>query len=71
MPIRAFWMMFNQIHRLMSESDMRNLSVIAHANAGGDSLKAFRKQLELDVGKVVSGEEKLDMEGWNQLKAMA
>lgn len=70
MPVRIFWMMSNQVHRLMAEEDIRALSVAVHCQSA-DGSKEYRELLEREMGQVVKKQEVFDEEGWNLLKSMA
>jgi len=70
MPVKAFWSLNGQITRVMAESDIRSLSVNVHSNHP-EAAKEFRKTLEVELASVVKQEEKLDTEGWSELKRMA
>ena len=72
MPIRRFWLLVKNINRISAERDMRTLTVTTVAAQGNDEArKSYRSQLILEMGTVVKGEDKLDREGWAELKRMA
>jgi len=67
MPLRAFWLLSNQIHRVQAESDLRALSVASYAQSS-DGIKELRDHLNREMGQVMRAEERFDEEGWNRLK---
>lgn len=72
MPVRRFWLMNGNIHRIMAEGDMRTLRVSSYAFAGGETAESLRKSLVLDLGEVIEHDETLaNREGWAALKRIA
>lgn len=74
MPMRTFWMMHRNIDRLMAESDLRMLSVIAYGQSG-EGIEQFSQDMRRQMGRVVEFDEvkralseELDSEGLSTLK---
>ncbi|WKZ86345.1 hypothetical protein N5B55_05165 [Ralstonia pickettii] len=73
MPIRRFWLMSNNINRLMAERDMRALSVAGSAQSG-EGFTEYRQQLILEIGTVLRDDpmsSERDEAGFEELRAMA
>lgn len=80
MPLKTFWCFSKNIDRLMAETDLRMLQVVASA-ASGEAYGKLSDRLQGQVGTIVkmSGEalaataqeETLDRAGLSALKAMA
>ncbi|PLC44565.1 hypothetical protein C0Q88_07755 [Ralstonia pickettii] len=73
MPLKRFWLMSNNINRLMAERDMRSLSVAGSAQSG-EGFAEYRQQLILEIGTVLRDDPlstERDQAGFEELRAMA
>lgn len=72
-PIRTFWHLFAQIHRLQAQEDLRRLDVMIAQNSP-EGAKQLREHLEREVGEPIKKktpwEGTFDADGWNALKGM-
>lgn len=74
MPVRIFWVMNNNIHRIQAENDIRTLTVMNAAQSAEGSVEV-RQRLVLEVGDAVKTrpaqlDEKLDRAGLEMLRRM-
>ena len=69
LPIGVFWGLARNIDRLRADEDLRQLSVIGAAIAGGDD---FVEGLKEQRGRIVTAERKsgFDREGFKRLRVM-
>lgn len=76
MPVRAFWLMVNNIPRVTAERETRLLTLHVSAQ-NGEAAKEYRQQLEKDMGTVVVTrldvlrDPPRDEEGFNWLRSLA
>lgn len=74
MPLKRFWLMSNNINRLMAEKDMRSLSVAGSAQSS-EGFAEYRKQLIVEIGTVLRDDAPVSSErdtaGFEELRAMA
>ena len=77
MPIKTFWMLNQNVDRLLAQRDMRSLTVAVSGQSSQESFDSCRKALILEVGTIVKMEENpirdavRDEEGFAELKEMA
>jgi hypothetical protein len=53
MPMRRFWFLNYQIDRILSQMDLRQLSVASGAQSG-DGARELHERLVLEIGKVIT-----------------
>lgn len=70
LPLRAFWLMSNNITRLSAEEDIRRLSVTAAAPSE-KGFKQVNEQLRHEMGEVFVKHEHVEAEeGLNELRKL-
>lgn len=70
LPMKTFWLMNDCIIRLSAESEMRQLSVVAAAQQGGEAITSTMQRLSSEIGLVALQKPVRDVEGLEQLKLM-
>ena len=70
MPVKAFWRLNEQVRRVMSEKDMRLLSVMIHSQSA-EAAKEYRGYLQQEMGEITVKEEGFDRAGYDELKRLA
>ena len=73
-PIRAFWLLNENINRLFAETDIRQLSVLASARSS-EGAKEMNTNLTIELGEVLKAgpdtKDERDQAGFDELKAMS
>jgi hypothetical protein len=72
LPMKTFWLMSEQIERIMAQKDMRALTT-GIASQGGPFAVEHRKALVLEIGTITRNEDTpvRDRAGFEELRAMA
>jgi hypothetical protein len=74
LPVRAFWLLSNSVHRIQADSDLRSLSIAAGAQSG-EGFENLREALTKEVGEITKQSGRIsaarDEEGFELLKNMA
>jgi len=74
LPFKLFWLMSNNISRLRAEKDVRAL-MIANCSQAQDATVELRSSLITELGTIMKvdpiASAVRDVEGFNELKAMA
>ena len=69
MPVRRFWLMFENINRISAERDLRLLTVMNSAQSH-EAAKETRDSLIAEIGQVSEKENVLDRSGLEMLRNM-
>lgn len=76
-PIKTFWMMNQNIDRILAQRDIRALTVAVTGQGGQEATQSYRQTLTIEVGTVVKMSEDpvrdavRDEEGFQSLREMA
>lgn len=74
MPLKAFWLMNENVRRIQAENDMRSASVAVNAR-NPEGMQEFNERLVLELGEVskepVVPEAVRDEEGFKELRMLA
>ena len=71
LPIKAFWLMSNNINRISAEEDIRKLSIAASA-ASEDGFKGANEALRNEMGEVFKKPEEIAVrDGLDTLKQLS
>ena len=75
LPIKFFWLLNQNVERILAQSDMRNLR-IGSVSQSTEDVKSHMQSLQTEVGNIVKRrtftpmDEQPDFEGIAELKAM-
>jgi len=70
MPIQRFWLLSENVSRVLAEESQRLIRVIMAATVGGDVMKDVMGEIEHQLS-TVSVEQERDEKGINRLKELA
>jgi hypothetical protein len=77
LPLKTFWMMSNNIDRIMARSDMRAFGTAAAAQSTPEYVESYHRRLNAEAGTVVKTkaesplDAKRDEDGFGFLKRLS